>query len=213
MSSKEKIGKILADSIPRDLLLTFESLVPKALERARSIGGGFNPGHRRSVVGHNRHFALQEAFDAACNEACVAHNPLRGNRAIVGKSGIATILRLHLVEGKWDNSKRSKAKRKHCEPNRKVAEMIQRDIFDTASDEVELDSITAFLLTQGGGSEHSPVQTYVVVTSDEMDLRSPVFVEPVAVFLRRYQQVQGLTDNAQPTLKKGIKRQEDKGET
>jgi hypothetical protein len=207
VSSQEIIGKLLSESIPRELLLNFERLYLAALERAVAIGAGVNEGHRASVVGHNRHFALNEALMSALDECDVQRSRLRGNAALVGKTGIASIGRVHMNRGKWDNSKRSKGKVKLCEPNRKVATLVQLDFFEPA--DTAIDAITAFLVTQGDGTDGSPAEVFITVPNEEMDFRNPLFVEPLGIFMQRYQQMQEVVDSAQPRLKASIKRDEE----
>lgn len=206
MEGKEKIGKILSESIPRELLLSFEHFYPAALEKAILIGKGSDSGHRASVVGHNRHFALNEALMHALDECGIKRNPLRGNAILVGSVGIASVARVHMNHGKWDNSRRSKAKLKLCEPNRDVAALVQLDWLDPPTSDVQ--AITVFLVTEGDGTESSPAGVYLAVPDDNMDLRNPVFVEHLSIFMARYQQSQDVADRASPVLKAGVKRNE-----
>lgn len=203
MQAKEKIGKILCDAIPRELLLNFERLYLSALERALEIGESMDPGHRASVVGHNRHFGLNESLMHALDECGISRNPLRGNGILSGKVGIATLARVHMNRGKWDNSRRSKAKVSLCKPNRKVASTVQLDWLEPAEPVVA--DITAFLVTQGDGTQANPAEVYVAVPDETMDFRNPIFVEPINIFMQRYQQEQKVLDDARPTLKVGVK--------
>lgn len=211
VSGQEEIGKILSTSIPRELMLNFERLYPSALERALQIGRTSDPGHRASVAGHNRHFALNEALMHAFDECGVERNKLRGNAILIGKVGISAIARVHMNQGKWDNSRRSKAKVNLCRPNRAVASLMQVDWL-TPKDQ-SVDAITAFLVTQGDGTDESPAEAFIVVPDESMDLRNPIFVESLNVFLQRYQIVEEVEDSAQPKLKAGVKRQPDANES
>lgn len=206
MSGQEKVVKILLESIPRELLLNFEQLYPSALERALQIGRTVNKGHRASVVGHNRHFFLNEALMLSLDECGIAHAPLRGNSILVGKVGLTAVARVHMNGGKWDNSRRSKAKVKLCTPNRMAASMVQMDWLQNQSLDA-IEAITAFLVTQGDGTDLSPCQVYIVVPDEKMDLRNPIFAERLDAFVRRYQQVQDVMDNVHPKLKPNVKKQ------
>lgn len=206
MSGQEEIVKILLESIPRELFLSFERLYSSALERALQIGQLVDRGHRASVVGHNRHFFLNEALMLSLDECEISHAPLRGNSILVGKVGLSAIARVHMNGGKWDNSRRSKAKVKLCTPNRKIASMVQVDWLQNQNPEA-IESITSFLVTQGDGTEFNPSQVYIVVPDEKMDLRNPIFSEHLSTFVQRYQQVQEVSDNAQPKLKPNIKKQ------
>lgn len=212
MSGQEEIAKILLGSIPRELLLSFDRLYPSAIERALQIGQSADVGHRSTVVGCNRHLFLNEALMHALDECQISHSPLRGNSILVGKIGLSSIARIHVSGGKWDNSKRSKAKVKLCAPNRKVASIVQMDWLQQQAPE-EITAITAFLVTQGDGTDLNPYQVFIVVPDETMDLRNPVFAEQLSIFVRRYQQVQDILDNAQPKLKSNIKKQPKSGES
>lgn len=212
MSGHEKIAEILLGSIPRELLLSFERHYPSALERALQIGQTVDKGHRASVVGHNRHFFLNEALMASLEECGISHAPLRGNSILVGKVGLTAVARVHMNGGKWDNSRRSKAKVKLCTPNRKVTSMVQRDWLQEQNSEA-IEAVTAFLVTQGDGTDLSPCQVYIAVPDENMDLRNPIFAEQLSTFVMRYQQVQNVRDTAQPKLKPNIKKQFKPGES
>lgn len=206
VSGQENIAKILLESIPRELLLNFERHYPSALDRALQIGQSVNKGHRASVVGHNRHFFLNEALMVSLDECEVPHAPLRGNKILIGKVGLAAIARVHMNSGKWDNSRRSKAKVKLCAPNRLVASMVQIDWL-LQQEPQEIAAVTAFLVTEGDGTDANPCQAYIVVPDENMDLRNPIFEEPLTVFVRRYQHQEVVVDSAQPKLKPNVKKQ------
>lgn len=206
MSGQEEIAKILTESLPRELLLSYERLYPSALERAITIGNTAERGHRASVIGHNRHFFLNEALMLAFEECGISHPPLRGNRILVGKVRLASLARVHMNAGKWDNSRRSKAKVKLCAPNRIVASMVQLDWLQEQYPE-PVETFTAFLVTQGDSTDSSPCQCYLVIPDETMDFRNPIFAEELTMFIRRYQQAQDVLDIAQPKLKASAKRQ------
>ncbi|MFD0950392.1 hypothetical protein ACFQ0F_08340 [Paraperlucidibaca wandonensis] len=203
MKSKEAIGKILTDSIPREFILNFERHYPAALEKAQQIGDTVAEGHRNSVVGHHRHFALNEAVVHAFDDTGITHNPLRGNGIVFGRVNVATLGRVHMNYGKWDNSRRSKSKIKLCLPNKKIAAIVQYDFWSPV--DTPIAEITAFLVTQGSGTAMSPATAYIVVPDDTMDLRNPIFLEPLSVFIQRYQQLESVVDSAVPRLKAGVK--------
>lgn len=205
MSGQEKIAEILLESVPRELLLSFERLCPAVLERALRIGEMFDTGHRNSVTGHSRHFGLNEALSLAFDDCGIPHNPLRGNGIVVGRVDLCAIARVHMNSFKWDNSRRSKSKVKLCAPNRTVASMVQPDWIQNQNP-MPIETITLFLVTQGDGSAINPCQIFLVVPDETMDLRNPIFSESLDVFVRRYQPAQDVT-RTEPKLKPGVKKQ------
>lgn len=211
MKSKEAIAKILTDSIPREFILNFERYYLAALEKALQIGAMVAEGHRKSATGHSRHFCLNEAIVHALDESGISHGPLRGNGIIFGQVGVTTLARVHMNYGKWDNSKRSKSKLKLCLPNKRVAAMVQYDLLEPVVEPIV--AVTAFLVTQGDGTPMSPANAYIVVPDDTMDLRNPIFVESLNVFVQRYQKIESVVDGAVPKLKAGVKPKEESGES
>ncbi len=201
-SGHETIGEILTHDIPRDFLLTFESLYQRALEDAHAIASRRAIGHKKSVLGINRHFLLNEALLNAFEEFGILHGPLRGNSALVGQFGRVTLGRLHLGPGGWDNSRRSKAKVRLCERNGAAAQLVQCNLFGAAS---VVKALTAFLVTDG---DERAANVYIVVPDAYMDLRNPVFRESLFEFLHRYEPVEPIVDIAFPELKQGVKRVE-----
>lgn len=207
MKSKEYLGQKLTTLIPRDFLLTFQQLFPGAFENARQLGEGYNENHRKHVTGLMRHFMTNEATGLAFDESGIPHLPLRGNRALFGTIQDVHIFRIHMSNGKWDNSKRSKTKRQLCEHNHKVAAQIQMNLFEPVS--TNITPLSVCLVTQGEGTTKNPAQAFVVVPDHNLDLRNPVFVEPMELFLQRYQKEEPISDEARPKLKAGIKSKTD----
>lgn len=183
------------------MLHVWESFL-SALERAAASGRIAHSGHRTSVAGLMRHFNLNEALAASFEAVGISHEAVRGNRIMFGSVGIATVARVHLNKGPWDNSKRSVGKRKLCARNASASRLLQPDFL---REEVpEILEITMLLVTVGDGGNESPVTIYVVVTNDEMDLKNPLFREPIDVFMQRYEQAVDVPDTAMPVLKPGV---------
>lgn len=203
-SGLEKIGELLSSSLPRDFLLDLQRMIPGALERVRKISEAFMLGHQASVLGHTRHFALNETLVQCLDESGIPHPPLKGNAIMVGKVGVVSMARVHMGQSQWDNSRRSKTKVKLCKPNFVAKRMVQGDIFD---DDTPIAEMTAFIVTEGDGS-NGIVPIYLVVPDEKMDLRNPVFKEELSVFMQRYQQPQDVVDRVDPKLKPGVKKQD-----
>jgi hypothetical protein len=204
VSGTEKIGEILSSNIPKELLLHIWESFPCALERAASAARFAHSGHRSSVAGLMRHFNLNEALEASFEAVGIPHEAIRGNRIMFGSVGIATVARVHLNKGPWDNSKRSVGKRKLCARNASAGRLLQPD-FLQEKDDPPLAEITMLLVTVGDGGVDGAAMIYVVVTNDEMDLKNPLFREPIDVFLQRYEQAIDVPDTAMPILKPGVK--------
>lgn len=204
VSGREKIGDLLSSEIPKDFLLDLEAKYASALEQAWILGSSRAEGHRISFIGINRHYLLNEAHAAAFKEAGYDHVDVRGNRIIFGSVGIATVARVHLSRGPWDNSKRSAGKRKLCERNVVAAQLVQPDFL--VPDPAPVTEMTVFFVTEGDGSPSEPAIIHIVVPNSEMDFRNPLFVEPLGLFLQRYEKVDEPADRAFARLKPGVQK-------
>lgn len=203
MSGAEKIGRLLSSNVPKDFWLHVEARYLGALDAARQFGAKAAAGHRASVTGTLRHFQLNEAFAEAFADAGLEYVPVRGNRIVTGAAGVVTMARVHLNKGPWDNSKRSSGKRKLCERNVVVKQLVQPDFLVVEPEAVQ--HVTVFLVSVGDGSPEEPAEFFVAVPDEEMDLRNPLFLEPLGVFLHRYAVQDVPADVAHPRLKPGIK--------
>lgn len=201
MGGVEKLGDILSANIPKEFFLHVWQSFPGALERASESAKLAHRGHRPSVAGLMRHFNLNEALAASFEEVGIPHEAIRGNRIMFGAVGIATVARVHLNKGPWDNSKRSVGKRKLCAKNLAASQLIQPDFLQ--SGDAVVSEITMLLVTVGGGEE-GPATIYVVVTNEDMDLKNPIFRESIDMFLQRYEHVVDVVDTAVPVLKPGV---------
>lgn len=201
MGGVEKLGDILSANIPKEFFLHVWQSFPGALERASESAKLAHRGHRPSVAGLMRHFNLNEALAASFEEVGIPHEAIRGNRIMFGSVGIATVARVHLNKGPWDNSKRSVGKRKLCAKNLAASQLIQPDFLQ--SGDAVVSEITMLLVTVGGGEE-GPATIYVVVTNEDMDLKNPIFRESIDIFLQRYEHVVDVVDTAVPVLKPGV---------
>lgn len=202
MSGTEKIAEILTSSVPKEFFLHVAESFPAALERALKLGQVSHAGHRSSVSGLMRHFNLNEALGSSFEAAGIPHEAIRGNRIVFGSVGIATVARVHMNNGPWDNSKRSVGKRKLCAHNQAATKLLQPDFLQ--EQEVEVAQITMLLVTVGDGDGLEQASIYVVVTNDEMDLKNPLFREPIELFLQRYEKAEQVDDIAVPVLKPGV---------
>lgn len=200
----ETIGEILSSAVPRELMLSLQQMIPSAVEKVRVTSESWLPGHRTSIEGYTRHFALNEVLVKCLEECGIPHPPLRGNAIMVGRVGIVSVARVHMSHWQWDNSRRSKSKVKLCKPNYQAKQAVQGDLYEG---EVSIDDMTVFLVTEGNGS-NGDTPIYIVVPDETMDMRSPLFKEDLSTFMQRYQKSHDVVDNAKPQLKAGIKKQD-----
>lgn len=209
-SGHEKIGDLLSSSVQRDFLLNLEQMIPSALERVRKFSEEFMAGHRPSVLGQVRHFALNEALVRCLDDSGIPHPPLRGNAIMIGKIGVVTLARVHMGQSQWDNSRRSKTKVKLCKPNHLAKRLVHPDMFDGEIVVADIPEVTVFIVTEGDGT-NGAAPIYLVVPDETMDLRNPVFKEELSVFMQRYQQSQDIADKAFSKLKPGVKKLDKQG--
>ncbi len=212
-SPKEKIAELLASSIPKDVLVDYDHYAQEALASAKKVGAMHAAGHRSSGVGYNLHLFLNDALAQALENASVPHPPLRGNAIVSGTTGLVTLMRIHRSQVLWDNAGRSKGKRKLCQRNKPVTGWFQPDLLREEESLVEdRPEFTASLVTQGS-SASDRLEIYVVVTNDQMDLRNPLFQEPLSQFIQRYERVPGIVDKAHAKLRKAAKKADNSGGT
>lgn len=204
-SPNEKIAELLTSEIPKDFLLDFEHNAQEALASAKKVGAMHAEGHRSSGVGYNLHLFINDALARALANASVQYPPLRGNAIVSGAMGAVTLMRIHKSQVKWDNTGRSKGKRKLCLRNKEVTEWFQPDFLREESPNSHEPELTASLVTQGSAASDG-LEIYVVVTNDQMDLRNPLFQESLSKFMQRYERQPGIEDKAHVKLRKSAKK-------
>lgn len=199
--SAEKLSQILIGALPRDLVVTVETQLIGAVERARVPARGLDKGHRAHIEGQFRHALCNEAFRDALAECGIEHNDINGCGIVIGALGPNRYARVHTNAGpSINNVSKSKTKRALARRNNVIPLYIQPDFLrpEALPDDPDL---TIFFLTRTGRSVDDTV-VEIVVTNAEMDLKNPVFRETVAQFLRRYEVARPL-DIAHPKLKTG----------
>jgi hypothetical protein len=202
VTGQEVIGEFLARAIPKDLVLELQSQVGSVLEKVEGIAGQFDPGHRRSFQGLARHFLFNQALDHSLTECQIPHQPLKANAIVFGEVNGVTLARIHVNAGPWQNPRRSLTKLKLCEKNLAAQRVVQLDLLEEAP--TTLSEVTAFFVTQGAGTPDSPIATYIAVPGPDFDVRNPLFVEPIEIFMHRYEKIEAAADQAHPRLKAGV---------
>ncbi|MDE9749667.1 hypothetical protein [Pseudomonas aeruginosa] len=202
-SRTKTIADLLLESIPRDLVMGVEDALITGAQRAYSDAKDTNEGHRPTVLGHMRHFRMNEAFSDALGAAGANPSPLKGNKVIVGQAGVFQLGRFNISAGLWNNSRRSHTRRQMAEANRAIEQLIQPALFDP----MPVTQGAVFFVACFSGSlkvqPESPQSIHIAVP--DKDMKSWLFQEPLSRFLDRYFEVPRQTDTAKPKLKPGIK--------
>jgi hypothetical protein len=199
----EPVADLLIRNIPRDLVMGVEDALMSGARRAFECSEGMDVGHLASVMGHMRHFHMNERFQVAMTVAGAEPTPLKGNAIVVGRSGIFTLGRINISRGLWNHGNRSKARRKLSQENRCIEPLVQPELFGLP---VPIDGGAAFFVAEFSGSlKHSPEAPLVInIAVPDRAMEQWLFWEPLTTFLSRYNTVPEQKDGAVPTLKAGV---------
>lgn len=209
--SQETIHGLLLRDIPRDLVMSLEEATLVGAQRAYAAAQGMDDGHLPSVVGHLRHFHINESFHRALAVAGASPSPLLGNKIVTGRSGIFTLARFNTKYGVWNSCRRSKTRKQMSLANAAIEPLVQPGLF---SGYVEPSQAVVFIVACFSGSlqsqPDSPVSVEIAVPDRNMG--GWLFREPIDAFVKRYGQkpTTGQDDLAVPKLKKNIGKQQDK---
>ncbi len=198
------IEALLVQNLPKDLLMGIQEGLPIGAQRAHQIAVEMKEGHRASVMGHLRHFQMNEVFHEALEAAGAAPNAIRGNGVVIGRSGIFSIGRFNVSGGIWNNAKRSRTRREMSEANRVIELLRFPDLFDPPQ---PVEHAVVFFVACFSGSlkiqPEAPLQMDIAVPDSAM--KGWIFREPLPTFLLRYEvPVPAQEDGAVPKLKKKI---------
>lgn len=195
------VADLLMRNIPRDLIMGVEDALQIGAQRGYDAASGMNDGHRPSVVGHMRHFHMNETFHDALAAANINSTPIRGNGIVVGRTGVFTVSRFNISAGLWYNGRRSRTRREMSYANRAVEPLVQPELFGEAT---PITAATAFFVASFSGllKNSQPVSIDLAVPDREM--KGWLFREPLQIFLTRYDEVPQQVDLAVPKLKSNI---------
>ncbi|OZI30129.1 alpha/beta hydrolase [Bordetella genomosp. 10] len=207
---KDSIPELLVRNIPRGLVMGVEEALEAGAQRAYAASKGMDEGHLPHIVGHGRHFHMNEAFHRVLATEEASPTPIRGNGIVTGRCGIFTLARFNIPDGFWVNGRRSHTRRQMSLANQAIEPLVQPELFGRYMPPAEA---VAFFVACFSGSLHiqpeSPMSIQIAVPN--RDMRSWLFKEPLNEFLQRYEQKPAAQDDlAKPKLKK-IKKQGNDG--
>jgi hypothetical protein len=208
----DPIAKLLVQHLPRDLVMGIEDALTTGARRAYSSAEGMNPGHLASVIGHMRHFHMNETFHDALAAAGASPTELRGNTIVVGRAGIFAVGRFNISRGMWNHGSRSQARRKLAQENRYIEGLLQPELFGALDTPVTTGAVF-FVAEFSGLVHHSPeAPLFINVAVPDRSMQQWLFWEPVSLFLMRYNVAETQADLAIPVLKSNIRTAKQKKE-
>lgn len=127
----ETVESILVHNISRDLIMGIDDALKAGALRGFTQGSGMNLGHRSNAVGQMRHFHMNEAFHDALEAGSAEPTQIRGNRLVVGRSGLFMVGRFNSTNGVWNNGRRSRTRREMSLANRPIEQLVTQDLFES----------------------------------------------------------------------------------
>lgn len=212
--TQETIQDLLVRNIPRGLVMALEEAMLVGAQRAYAAARGMNDGHLPSVVGHLRHFHMNESFHRTLTVGGASPSPLRGNRIVTGRAGIFTLARFNTKYGTWNSARRSETRKQMSLANAAIEPLVQPGFF---SEYVPPSDGVVFIVAGFAGSLHTQPETPISIdlAVPDRNMYGWLFREPITAFLKRYDQKSTTAQNdlAKPKLKKNIGKQQDKDGT
>lgn len=196
------IPELLVSSLPIDLVTSIEEGLPVGAQRAYASARDMEEGHLPTIVGHLRHFHMNETFHRALAINQANPSPLCGNKVVVGRAGIFSLARFNIHEGYWTNYRRSLTRKQLSEANRSIEPLVQPELFSSYTPATK--ATVFFVAVFAGSLRVSPeAPTSIQIAVPDSQMKSWLFREPISSFLERYSQVQDVQrDLAVPRLKK-----------
>lgn len=208
---QKELEQLIIKNIPRDVFMACEDAYHAGDLEGRLQSVGFASGHKSSAAGHNKHFRINERFHVALQARGANPTPLCGTRLVIGRLGIFNLVRLNVPGHKWPDLGRSTTRKKLAELNHSIQKKyIQDDLFAAPS---EVAAGTIFILGLMDGIDASGISqlTQVMVGLPAPDMRSWLYINTMADFVKLYDQLNSVaqTDNVVPKLKTQPKKQTD----
>ena len=196
------IPELLVSSLPIDLVTGIEEGLPVGAQRAYASARGMEEGHLPAIVGHMRHFHMNETFHRSLTINQANPSPLCGNKVVVGRSGIFSLARFNIHEGYWANYRRSLTRKQLSAANKSIEPLVQPELFSSYTPATK--ATVFFVAVFAGSLSVSPeAPTSIQIAVPDSQMKSWLFREPISSFLERYSQVQDAQrDLAVPRLKK-----------
>lgn len=206
------VATLLTQHLQRDLVMGIEDALVTGARRGYLAGNTMHSGHRRSAIGQNRHFHMNEAFSEALQAASAEPTPLRGNRIVVGRSGMFSIGRFHSDSGLKGGSK-SQSRRDLSEANKVLERLVTPDLFETERPPA-IGSVFFVSVSNPyyNGEEDEDPLSRIEIGVPSADMSGWVFHESTNIFLQRYELATPQEDNVQVVLKKGVAKPLDQGQ-
>lgn len=199
------IPQLLVANLPRELVLAVGDALDVGAQRAYPAARGMDEGHLTSVLGQMRHFHMNETFVEALTLANAEPTPLRGNRVVVGRSGLFRLARFNISEGPWYNARRSQTRRAMALANEAIEGLVHPDLFEPTKP--ILTGTMFFVSVFSGSIKNSPERPLSIhIAVPDREMRNWLFREPISEFLCRYNDVavESQQDLAVPVLKTNV---------
>ncbi len=210
---KDSIPNLLLHNIPREVVMAVEEALTVGAQRAYAAAHGMDEGHLPHVVGHLRHFHMNESFHRAMTVGNASPSAIRGNGIVTGRAGIFTLSRFNIPAGFWINGRRSNTRRQMSAANKAIEPLVQPELFNDYQTPSE--AVAFFVACFSGTLQNHPeAPVSIQIAVPNRDMRGWLFREDVGVFLKRYEQpITTQDDHAIPKLKKNIGKQDKDGTT
>ncbi len=202
---KETIPDLLLKSISRQLVLGIEEAFIVGAQRAFAASRGMHDGHLSHVVGHLRHFHMNETFHNALAANNAAPTPIQGNVIVTGRVGVFNVGRFNAKDRLWNNARRSKRRVELSMANKAIEPLVQPALFSEYAEPTE--AVVFFVASFANSLRIQPdTPVTIEVAVPDPNFRRWLFREPLERFILRYDQpVSVQNDLARPKLKKNIR--------
>lgn len=201
---KETIPNLLRRDIPRQLLLAVEEAFIVGAERAFAAARGMDDGHLPHVVGHMRHFHMNETFHQALAVNGAAPTAIRGSSIVTGRTGVFTLGRFNAKDDLWNNARRSQRRKELALANAAIEPLVQPELFGAYVPPTE--GAVFFVACFAGSLRIQPERPVTIqVAVPDRSMRHWLYRDSLEAFIRSYDEVVAEQyDLAQPKLRKDI---------
>jgi hypothetical protein len=187
-----------------------EDALNTGAQRAYAASAGMHQGHLASVIGHMRHFHMNERFHEALVVAGSSPTSLRGNSLVVGRSGLLTVGRFNISRRLWTRANRSQTRRVLAQENRAIEQLVQPELFGV---EPITSGVVFFVAEFSGSLARSPDAPLAIsIAIPDRAMQQWLFWESTTRFLERYDRAPAQEDRAIPTLKVSAESKKEGGE-
>lgn len=199
---RDTLVELILQNIPRDLVMGIEDALQVGAIRGHAPSIGMSDGHKPSVIGHMRHFHMNETFHDALSVGGANPSRIRGNKIVIGTSGIFSIARFNITAG-TRGGHRSKTRREMAKANRAVEPLVQPNLFGARE---PITKATIFFVASFNAGQYRNAESpfAIDIAVPDHDMTSWLFRESVHRFSARYDVVLPQIDLAVPTLKNHV---------